>query len=198
MKRVVIVLVAVCLLLTGCGVGFPVQGSSERVGAEDIEKPESVEQAGDAEEADNTEQAEDVEGTEQAGDAEETDNTEQPEDMADSGSDGLGRLDGLKNMDIRELANNWPESITYDADGVWASPLFTTMEMKQPVTLSITCVTLDGRLQLKIVNQDTEEVCFNEKNPDGTYEVKLDQAGTYQVLFYAREHVGSVEIVPEN
>lgn len=40
-----------------------------------------------------------------------------------------------------------------------------------------------------------EEVYFDEVNPDGIYTVDLDRKGTYRALFYAKYHVGSVEIV---
>lgn len=97
---------------------------------------------------------------------------------------------------IKELEENWPESICYNADGVYGYPLYTEIAVDTPMTLSVSCETLNGSLHLKIVNADTKEIDFSEKNPDGEYTVNIDKAGTYQILFYAKEHVGSVEIVP--
>lgn len=97
---------------------------------------------------------------------------------------------------IKELEENWPESICYNADGVYGYPLYTEIAVDTPMTLSVSCETLNGSLHLKMVNADTKEIDFSEKNPDGEYTVNIDKAGTYQILFYAKEHVGSVEIVP--
>lgn len=97
---------------------------------------------------------------------------------------------------IKELEENWPESICYNADGVYGYPLYTEIAVDTPMTLSVSCETLNGSLHLKMVNADTKEIDFSEKNPDGEYTVNIDKAGTYRILFYAKEHVGSVEIVP--
>lgn len=106
-------------------------------------------------------------------------------------------IEMTEQLGIKELTNNWPENVYYNANGVCADPLSTTIEIIEPVTLTISGVTMDGSLRLKIMNQDTYEVCLNEKNPDGEYAVSLDQPGIYTILFYAKEHVGSVDIVPE-
>ena len=100
-------------------------------------------------------------------------------------------------LGIKELTNNWPENVYYDANGVYADPLSTTIEITEPVTLTISGVTMDGSLRLKILNQDTYEVFLDEKNPEGEYTVSLNQSGMYTILFYAKEHVGSVDIAPE-
>ena len=103
----------------------------------------------------------------------------------------------IEPLTIKELTDNWPESICSQADGVWANPLCTEMVIDEPMTLSILAETMEGSLRMKIVNTDTLEVCFDEKNPDGAYSVSIDKMGIYQIRFYAKEHVGSVEIAPE-
>ena len=71
-------------------------------------------------------------------------------------------------------------------------------EVDEPMTLSISCVTTAGKLRLKIVSNDNfgKTVYFDERDPKGTYTVDIDRTGTYQVLIYAKYHVGSVEIIP--
>lgn len=101
----------------------------------------------------------------------------------------------IREMEIKEVENTWPEKISYQADGVYGDPISTVMEIEHPVTLSIVCETLDGELKLKIADQDGKEV-FSMDNPDGAYTVEIEKAGIYQVLFYAKEHVGNVEITP--
>lgn len=98
------------------------------------------------------------------------------------------------------VENIWPEKISYQAQyGVWANPMSTKFEVETPVTVTISCKTLAGKLRLQIVKNDwmNKPVYFDEKNPDGSYTVKLDQTGEYKILIYAKEHVGSVEIMPE-
>lgn len=123
---------------------------------------------------------------------------ENREQSDETGSlESLKQLGSLEELEIRELEDNWPESLCYNADGVSGYPIYTEIEIHTPIMLSVSGETLDGSLRLKIVNADTHEVCFDEKDPDGEYAAEIDKAGTWQVLFYAKEHVGSVTIVPE-
>lgn len=110
----------------------------------------------------------------------------------------LNEIDGLESIGIEEIEDNWPESIRYHADGLYADPMTVTFQIDDPVTVSLACRTRDGKLRLKLIGPENSEkkVCFDETNPDGTYTVKLDRPGEYQALFYAEHHVGSVEIVP--
>lgn len=135
------------------------------------------------------------ENQEQSVDREETEDDEESESAEQL--ERVERLEGIESLKIKELADNWPESICYHADGLYADPLSTEIEIDTPMTLSVSGVTLDGSLRLEIVNDDTDEVCFDEKNPDGEYTVTVEKAGMYRVLFYAKEHVGRVDIVPE-
>ncbi len=104
--------------------------------------------------------------------------------------------ENLDEIGIDEIEDNWPESIRYSAEGVYANPLITTIEIKQPLKLSISCMTARGNLRLKIVDKDSKEVYFDKENPEGDYTVEIDDGGIYQILFYAEYHVGSVEITP--
>lgn len=167
MKKIMIASVIICIFLMGCKSVTPALGTG-------IEKA--------------------LESSEQSESEEDAENREQTDEMG--GLESLKQLGSTEELGIRELAENWPESICYNADGVYGYPLYTEIEIDTPMTLSISCETLAGSLHLKIVNADTKEVCFDEKNPDGEYTVNIDKAGTYQILFYAKEHVGSVEIVP--
>lgn len=113
----------------------------------------------------------------------------------------LEELEPAEDIELKEIENHWSESgsIRYQGDGVYADPMSTIFEVDEPVTLSVSCVTKEGKLRLKIVNKGIlgdvgEIVYFDETNPDGEYTVALDKAGTYRVVFEARAHVGSVEI----
>ena len=97
-----------------------------------------------------------------------------------------------------EIEDNWPESIRYSGDGVYADPMSVSFEVEKPMTLSVSCITTGGKLRLKIVDNDNfeETVYFDENDPVGTYTVTIDKEGTYKVLIYAKYHKGSVEITP--
>ncbi len=167
MKKIMISAVIICIFLTGCkSVTSAVDTGAEKA-VENSKRSESEEEAEDR---------------------------EQPDEAG--GLENLKQLGSMEEVGIKELEENWPESICYNADGVYGYPLYTEIAVDTPMTLSVSCETLNGSLHLKIVNADTKEIDFSEKNPDGEYTVNIDKAGTYQILFYAKEHVGSVEIVP--
>lgn len=109
----------------------------------------------------------------------------------------------LEDIGLDEIENNWPESIRYYSNGSSANPMSTGFEVDAPMTVSVSCATRDGKLRLKIVRHGVlgeigETVYLDETNPDGEYAVELDKKGQYKVLFYAKEHVGSVAIIPED
>ena len=109
----------------------------------------------------------------------------------------------IEDIGLDEIENNWPESICYYSNGSSANPMSTGFEVDAPMTVSVSCVTRDGKLRLKIVRHGVlgeigETVYLDETNPDGEYVVELDKKGQYKVLFYAKEHVGSVAIIPED
>ena len=174
MRKIMIAAVIVCIFLTGCKSVTPALGTGVEKTAESSGQSESGEEAETLEQPDETEGLESLKQLE-----------------------SLKPLESMEELGIKELENNWPESLCYNADGVSGNPIYTEIEIDTPMTLSVYCETLNGSLRLKIVNKDTGWGCFEEKDPDGEYTVEIDKAGAYQILFYAKEHVGSVQIVPE-
>lgn len=125
-----------------------------------------------------------VESTEELEDLDRIENTETVE------------AEDLKGLGIDEIQDNWPEKICYDGDGVYANPLSVKVEIDGPMSLSLSCVTIEGDLRLKITDCYGKTVYFSETNPNGTYTVDLQDKGIYQILFYAKYHVGSVVVTP--
>lgn len=146
-----------------------------------VEAGENVNLSGSMEEGESIENPEHIERPEKG------ENIEKSEEMED-----------LESIGIEEIENNWPGSIRYHADGIYADPMSVTFQIDNPMTVSLTCKTRDGKLRLKLIGSENSEakVCFDESDPDGTYTVSLDRPGEYQLLFYAKYHVGSVEMVP--
>lgn len=164
---------------------------------EQMENTEIPEELETPEQLENTEIPEDQDIPKDQDISEEPENKEAPED--------LKALKELENIEIPEdigmeeiIEDNWPESIRYHADSVYANPMSVTFQIDEPMTLSLVCKTRDGRLRLKLAGSEGSDsrVLFDEKNPDGAYTVKIDRPGEYKALFYAEYHVGSVEIVP--
>lgn len=109
------------------------------------------------------------------------------------------RLEDVEYSGFDEIIeDNWPESIHYNGDGVYADPMSVNFEVDEPMALSVSCLTTGGKLRLKIVDNSNfgEIVYFDKTNPKGTYTVNIDKKGTYKVLIYAKYHKGSVEITP--
>lgn len=120
------------------------------------------------------------------------------ESMLESVEEMEGIDEDLEDFHLDEIENNWPESIRYSSDGVYANPMIVSFEIDEPMTLSVACVTTGGKLRLKIVDDVSfgNTVYFDETDPNGTYTVDIDKKGTYQMLLYAKYHAGSVEIAP--
>lgn len=111
---------------------------------EELETPEQLE---------NTEIPEDQDIPKDQDISEEPENKEAPED--------LKALKELENIEIPEdigmeeiIEDNWPESIRYHADSVYANPMSVTFQIDEPMTLSLVCKTRDGRLRLKLAGSE--------------------------------------------
>ena len=88
----------------------------------------------------------------------------------------------LEDIGLDEIENNWPESIRYYSNGSSANPMSTGFEVDAPMMLSVSCVTRDGKLRLKIVRHGVlgeigETVYLDETKPDGEYVVELHKKG---------------------
>ena len=160
-------------------------------------------------ENDSTEDIEDMEIPDIREELEKPEKPERPEgigkfeDRDESAENIKANMDDIdKDIEaggLDQIEDNWPESIRYDGDGVYANPMSVQFQVDAPMTLSLSCVTRRGELRLKIVNNDTlEETYFDEMNPNGQYTVDIDKEGTYTMLFYAKWHVGSVEMSPKD
>lgn len=176
-----------------------------------VEAGENVNLSGSMEEGESIENLENVERPEKGENIEKSEVIEAPEmmevnpDFAE-GNDKLEEseapleeeVEDLESIGIEEIEDNWPRSIRYRADGIYADPMSVVFQIDNPMMASLTCKTRDGKLRLKLIGPGDSEakVCFDETDPDGTYTVSLDRPGEYQLLFYAKYHVGSVEIVP--
>lgn len=123
---------------------------------------------------------------------------EEGESTREDLQDAEESLEDIEDINLDEIEDNWPESIRYSGDGVYADPMSVSFEVEKPMTLSVSCITTGGKLRLKIVDNDNfgETVYFDENDPVGTYTVTIDKEGTYKVLIYAKYHKGSVEIAP--
>lgn len=162
-----------------------------------MEAGRNVSFSGDMEAGESTEDLEAIEEPEEIEDGMEgSGSLEEPDRLWMGETDSMEA--DLESIDIKEIEDNWPESIRYHADGLCADPMTVTFQVDKPMTLSISCKTRDGRLRFKLAGPKgiREKVCFDETDPDGVYTVELDSPGEYQMLFYAEYHVGSVEIVP--
>lgn len=160
-----------------------------------LEDVESTEELEDVESIENPENIESIETIEAEIKLDRNSLTKNLESMAEE-LEEIEKED-LTGFGIDEIEDNWPESIRYRGDGVYAAPLTVTIEIDKPVTLSLSCITVDGDLRLKVVDYQDETVYFDETNPEGTYTVAIQHAGIYQMLFYAKYHVGSVVVTPE-
>lgn len=110
----------------------------------------------------------------------------------------LSELPELPDMPDDPIVNNWPESIECVADGLNAEPYRFELVIDAPVTLSLSCVTAEGRLRIQIKDSD-EKILFDEKNIDmEDFEIPIDTPDTCTVSVWAEQYYGKFEIKPDS
>lgn len=77
-----------------------------------------------------------------------------------------------------------------------SSPLSVAFQVEKPMKIALSCMTTGGSLRVKIVNDGGQKVYFNKKDPEGDYEISVDEAGTCYMEIYAENHKGSIRIAP--
>ncbi len=122
------------------------------------------------------------------------------EDVSTSGGEtaeegGLPALPGLESMEF--LTDNWPESIGMETGNTTAKNFSFALEISEPVTLTLSCVTKEGELDMEIEGEHGEEIFEKEDMQTGDYEVKIDSRGTYRVSCEMDDHTGSFWIRPK-
>ena len=112
---------------------------------------------------------------------------------------GLPDLDDMENGEravFPGLTDNWPECIVLEDKGMSSSPLSVAFQVEKPMKIAMSCMTTGGSLRVKIVNDGGQKVYFNKKDPEGDYEISVDEAGTCYMEIYAENHKGSIRIAP--
>ena len=125
--------------------------------------------------------------------------TEEAEGQKQDIGMGLPDLDDMENGEravFPGLTDNWPECIVLEDKGMSSSPLSVAFQVEKPMKIAMSCMTTGGSLRVKIVNDGGQKVYFNEKDPEGDYEISVDEAGTCYMEIYAENHKGSIRIAP--
>ena len=180
--------------------------AGEKVSFDDgMEKPEphsGAEGAEDRERDAGTEDAKDRKanvGAEDAQDWKSVVGTEDAEDQKQDIGMGLPDLDDMENGEraaFPGLTDNWPGCIVLEDKGMSSSPLSVAFQVEKPMKIALSCMTTGGSLRVKIVNDGGQKVYFNKKDPEGDYEISVDEAGTCYMEIYAENHKGSIRIAP--
>ncbi len=103
-----------------------------------------------------------------------------------------------KLSDIEPIVeDNWPDNIGRENVGLSAEELSFEIEISNPMVLAIACVTESGKLDMKIQNDDGEEIFRESDIQTENFEVNINSSGTYKVIIQADKHVGSFWIEPQ-
>ncbi len=148
---------------------------------------------------DGMEKPEQDSGAEDAQDWKSVVGTEEAEGQKQDIGMGLPDLDDMENGEravFPGLTDNWPECIVLEDKGMSSSPLSVAFQVEKPMKIAMSCMTTGGSLRVKIVNDGGQKVYFNEKDPEGDYEISVDEAGTCYMEIYAENHKGSIRIAP--
>ena len=148
---------------------------------------------------DGMEKPEQDSGAEDAQDWKSVVGTEEAEGQKQDIGMGLPDLDDMENGEravFPGLTDNWPECIVLEDKGMSSSPLSVAFQVEKPMKIAMSCMTTGGSLRVKIVNDGGQKVYFNEKDPEGDYEISVDEAGNCYMEIYAENHKGSIRIAP--
>lgn len=148
---------------------------------------------------DGMEKPEQDSGAEDAQDWKSVVGTEDAEDQKQDIGMGLPDLDDMENGEraaFPGLTDNWPECIVLEDKGMSSSPLSVAFQVEKPMKIALSCMTTGGSLRVKIVNDGGQKVYFNKKDPEGDYEISVDEAGTCYMEIYAENHKGNIRIAP--
>lgn len=103
----------------------------------------------------------------------------------------------LEAMGMELLTDNWPESIGMETGNTTAENFSFELEISEPVTLTLSCVTKEGELDMEIEDKYGEEIFEEEDIRTGDYEVRIDSPGKYRVSCEMDDHTGSFWIRPK-
>ncbi|MDE5931191.1 MAG: hypothetical protein K2H40_01735, partial [Lachnospiraceae bacterium] len=96
------------------------------------------------------------------------------------------------------IVDNWPESVSCVADGMTAQPLHFELLIDAPMTLSLSCVTEEGRLRMQLKDSGGK-VLFDEKKIDTEdFKIPVDTPDTYTVSVWTEQYYGKFEIKPDS
>ncbi len=153
---------------------------------EDFDTMEIPEEPGKPEASDTMEIPEEPEKPEASDTMEIPDTTEIPKEP------GLQEI--ADRMENDPIIDNWPESIRCAAEGLNGEPLLFEMEIEEPRTLAISCITEKGKLRIQIQDSDGNIVFNEEKIKREDFEALIDTPGLYTVYVWAEQFYGMFEI----
>lgn len=116
-------------------------------------------------------------------------------DDAGNGFSGLPEVPEIE--DIYGVEDNWPESIGRENTDTTAEDFSFDIWIPEPMTLEITCETINGELDLEIESGNGKDIFEKDDIRTGTFEVKADSIGMYKVHFECDDHTGSFWIRPK-
>lgn len=139
-----------------------------------------------------TEDFDTMEIPEEPGKPEASDTMEIPDTTEIPKEPGLQEI--ADRMENDPIIDNWPESIRCAAEGLNGEPLLFEMEIEEPRTLAISCITEKGKLRIQIQDSDGNIVFDEEKIKREDFEALIDTPGLYTVYVWAEQFYGMFEI----
>lgn len=180
------------IFIVGDGIHFNLGGKGGKENAPEVpDTPDASETAGvpDVPEAPEVPDAPDIPEAPDAPDVPEA------ADIAEMFDES--ELPGLSELDS-PIVDNWPESISCVADGLTAKPFHFELPIDAPTTLSLACVTEEGRLRIQIKDSEGKTI-FDEKKIDTEdFKIPVDISDTYTVSVWAEQYYGKFEIRPDS
>lgn len=186
------------IFIVGDGIHFNLGGKGGKENAPEApDTPDASEIAGvpDVPEAPEVPDAPDIPEVPDVPEAPDAPDVPETADIAEMFDES--ELPGLSELDS-PIVDNWPESISCVADGLTAKPFHFELPIDVPTTLSLACVTEEGRLRIQIRDSEGKTI-FDEKKIDTEdFKIPVDISDTYTVSVWAEQYYGKFEIRPDS
>ena len=118
------------------------------------------------------------------------------EEIVDNSAESLG-LEALEDVEPI-IEDNWPQNVSRVTQNTTAKDLTFNLQIDNPMTIVVSCITKSGKLDITIENSSGKEYFEGSNMKTGDFEVELDKTGIYTVTIQADNHTGGFEISSKN
>lgn len=126
-------------------------------------------------------------------------NIQEDQKQYENHSDSNNAENGLPGLEELEpvVEGSWPTGISRTTQETTAKNLSFEIQIDEPMVITISCVTESGQIDMEIEDKNGNSFFDENDMQTGSFDVDLNEAGTYTVMIQADRHTGSFQIAPK-